>query len=196
MATKTPDEAQKPAGLVSLGAKLREVRRQRNLTMKQVASAADLTESFISQVERDSVNPSVGSLLKIAGVLGIHIADLFEPPAKPSGRVVRADQRSRLTYPGFGTTDALISPNLNGKLEVIWAESKPGESSGDQPYTHAGDEECIVVIKGMLEVWVGDEQYVLNAGDAITFESRMPHRWKAIGRGKMTGIWIVTPPSY
>jgi quercetin dioxygenase-like cupin family protein len=43
---------------------------------------------------------------------------------------------------------------------------------------------------------VGDERYVLKTGDAITFESRVPHRWKAIGRGKMTGIWIVTPPSY
>jgi transcriptional regulator with XRE-family HTH domain len=180
----------------SLGAKLRDLRRRRGITMKDVAEASELTESFISQVERDSVNPSIASLLRITAALGVHIADLFEQPSKPNGRVVRASQRSRLTYPGFGTTDALLSPNLNGKLEVIWAESKPGESSGDQPYTHAGDEECIVVIKGTLEVWVGDERYVLKTGDAITFESRVPHRWKAIGRGKMTGIWIVTPPSY
>jgi quercetin dioxygenase-like cupin family protein len=52
------------------------------------------------------------------------------------------------------------------------------------------------VIKGTLEVWVGDERHVLRAGDAITFESRTPHRWKNIGRGRMTAVWIVTPPGY
>ena len=188
--------SEETSNVLTLGAKLRNLRRERGLTMREVAALSELTESFISQVERDSVNPSVASLLRIAGALGVHIADLFEAPAKPGGRVVRASQRSRLTYPGFGTTDALLSPSLNGKLEVIWAESRPGESSGDQPYTHAGDEECIVVITGRLEVWVGEERHVLAAGDAITFESRVPHRWKAVGRGKMTGIWIVTPPSF
>jgi transcriptional regulator with XRE-family HTH domain len=183
-------------GRLTLGAKLRNLRRARNLTMKEVAALADLTESFISQVERDNVNPSVASLLRICGALGVHIADLFDAPPRPSGRVVRATERSSLTYPGLGTTDALLSPNLNGKLEVVWAQSKPGESSGDQFYTHPGDEECIVVIKGTLEIWVGEERHVLQAGDAITFESRTPHRWKNVGRGKMEAIWIVTPPSY
>jgi transcriptional regulator with XRE-family HTH domain len=180
----------------SLGAKLRDLRRRRRLTMKDVAEASELTESFISQVERDSVNPSVASLLRITEALGVHIADLFDKVVQPNGRVVRRSQRSRLIYPGLASTDALLSPNLQGKLQVTWAESDPGGSSGDQPYTHPGDEECIVVIRGALEVCVGEERYVLRAGDAITFESRTPHQWKNIGRGRMVAIWIVTPPSY
>ena len=166
------------------------------MTMKEIASASDLTESFISQVERDSVNPSVASLLRITSTLGVHIADLFDRAEKPTGRVVRRSQRARLIYPGFASTDALLSPNLEGKLQVIWGESEAGGSSGDQFYTHPGDEECIVVIKGSLEVWVGDEHYVLKEGDAITLESRTPHKWKNAGRGRMEAIWIVTPPSY
>ena len=180
----------------SLGAKLRNIRRSLGLTMKDVAAASDLTESFISQVERDSVNPSVASLLRITSTLGVHIADLFDRAEKPNGRVVRRSQRSRLIYPGLASMDALLSPNLEGKLQVTWAESEPGGSSGDQLYTHPGDEECIVMIKGALELWVGDERYVLKEGDAITFESRTPHKWKNVGRGRMVAIWIVTPPSY
>lgn len=164
--------------------------------MKDVAEASGLTESFISQVERDSVNPSVASLLRITAALGVHIADLFDKVVQPNGRVVRRSQRSRLLYPGLASTDALLSPNLQGKLQVTWAESDPDGSSGDQPYTHPGDEECIVVVKGTLEVCVGEERYVLHAGDAITFESRTPHQWKNVGRGRMEAIWIVTPPSY
>jgi transcriptional regulator with XRE-family HTH domain len=180
----------------SLGAKLRILRRSRGLTMKDVANASELTESFISQVERDSVNPSVASLLRITAALGVHIADLFDQAGKRNGRIVRRTQRSRLIYPGLASTDALLSPNLEGKLQVTWAESEPGGSSGDQPYTHPGDEECIVVIKGTLAVWVGDERYTLKAGDAITFESRTPHKWQNVGRGRMEAIWVVTPPSY
>jgi transcriptional regulator with XRE-family HTH domain len=185
-----------PEGTPTLGTKLRNLRHDRNLTMKEIAGLSGLTESFISQVERDSVNPSVASLLRICEALGVHIAHLFDPPSKPGGRVVRSSERSRLSYPGFASTDALLSPDLNGKLEVLWAESDPGGSSGDQYYTHPGDEECIVVIKGSLELWVGEEHHVLHAGDAITFESRTPHRWKNPGRGKMEAIWVVTPPSY
>jgi transcriptional regulator with XRE-family HTH domain len=180
----------------SLGSKLRELRRSRGLTMREVAAAAELTESFISQVERDGVNPSVASLMRITSALGVHIAELFDRAGRRNGRVVRRSQRSRLIYPGLASTDALLSPNLEGKLQVTWAESEPGGSSGDQPYTHPGDEECIVVIKGMLEVWVDEEHYLLKTGDAITFESRVPHRWKNVGRGRMVAIWIVTPPSY
>src|SRR6476469_2746049 len=114
-ASKPEPSPDASANTVSLGTKLRNLRHERGLTMKEVASLSDLTESFISQVERDSVNPSVASLLRIANVLGVYIADLFEQPIKPNRRVVRASERSQLTYPGLGTTDALLSPNLKGK---------------------------------------------------------------------------------
>ena len=191
-----PETPEPTAQNLTLGTKLRNLRHERSLTMKEVAALADLTESFISQVERDSVNPSVASLLRICEALGVHIANLFDAPAKPSGRVVRSSERSRMVYPGFASMDALLTPDLNGKLEVIWAESGPGGSSGEQYYTHPGDEECIVVIRGSLDIWVGEECHILHAGDAITFESRTPHRWKNAGRGKMEAIWVVTPPSY
>jgi transcriptional regulator with XRE-family HTH domain len=113
----------------SLGARLRDLRRRRRITVRDVAEACELTESFISQVERDSVNPSIASLLRITAALGVHIADLFQQPNKPNGRVVRASQRSRLTYPGFGTTDALLSPNLNGNLR----SSGPSRSRAKAP---------------------------------------------------------------
>jgi transcriptional regulator with XRE-family HTH domain len=163
--------------------------------MKEVAGRADVTESFISQIERDAVNPSVSSLQRLAGALGIHISHLFDQ-TQSNGRVVRASQRARLIYPGLASTDALLSPDLNGKLEVLWAEAEPGGGSGEQPYAHPGDEECVVVIKGTMEIYVGDERHVLKAGDAITFCSRVPHRWANIGRGRLHAIWALTPPSY
>jgi len=185
-----------PARPLTLGARLRRLRLERGLTMKEVARRAALTESFISQLERDRVNPSVASLQRLTAALGTPLGRLFDEASPPEGRVVRRAQRARLTYPGLRATDYLLSPDLSGKLEMIWAEADPGGGSGDQPYVHAGDEECVVVIKGRMEIWVGEERYVLHAGDAITFSSRVPHKWKNVGRGRLEALWAITPPSY
>jgi mannose-6-phosphate isomerase-like protein (cupin superfamily) len=47
-----------------------------------------------------------------------------------------------------------------------------------------------------MEIHVAEERYILKAGDALTFESRTPHRWKNIGRARLDAIWTMTPPSY
>ncbi|HET8680120.1 MAG TPA: XRE family transcriptional regulator [bacterium] len=183
-------------GAPSLGERLRRLRQTRGLTIKDVARTARLTESFISQLERSRVNPSVASLQRIAEVLKAPLGRLFDEVSSPNGRVVRRAQRAKLTYPGLKATDYLLSPGLKGRLEVIWAEAAPGGGSGEEPYSHEGDEECVVVLRGQMEIWVNDERYALRPGDAITFSSRLPHRWKNVGRGKLQAIWAITPPSY
>lgn len=65
-----------------------------------------------------------------------------------------------------------FSLDNTGKPQVIWSEIESGGGSGDEPYSHDSDEECVVVLRGKLHFWVGDEHYALNAGDALTFESR------------------------
>ena len=52
---------------------------------------------------------------------------------------------------------------------------EPGGGTGADPYTHDSDEEVVVVLEGVLDLWVGDEHYVLREGDAITYPSRVPH---------------------
>jgi transcriptional regulator with XRE-family HTH domain len=180
----------------AVGARLRHARHERGLTIKQVARISGLTESFLSQLERSRVNASVASLQRVAHALGTPLARLFDEAAPPTGRVVRRERRAKLTYPGLGATDYLLSPDLNGRLEVIWAEAAPGGGSGEEFYSHEGGEECIVVIRGRMAIWAGDDHAVLRPGDAITFPSRLPHRWKNVGRGALTAIWAITPPSY
>ncbi|MGH2374490.1 MAG: cupin domain-containing protein [bacterium] len=194
--TRRRPKASSAACAPTLGARLRRRRIELGLTIRDVAGKAALTESFLSQLERDRVNPSVASLQRITSALGSSLGRLFDEASPSSGRVVRRSERARLAYPGLRATDYLLSPDLNGRLEMIWAEADTGGGSGDQPYTHEGDEECVVVIKGRMEVWVGDERYILNAGDAVTFSSRVPHKWRNIGRGKLEALWAITPPSY
>lgn len=180
----------------TVGERLRRIRLERGLTIKEVAAGASLTESFISQLERSRVNPSVASLQRITHVLGTSLGRLFDEVVPQAGRVVRRERRARLTYPGLRATDYLLSPDLNGRLEIIWAEAAPGGGSGEEFYSHEGEEECVVVVRGRMEIWVGRERYLLRPGDAITLSSRLPHRWRNVGRGKLEAVWAITPPSY
>lgn len=167
----------------------------RGQTLKEAAQRTGLTQSFLSQVERDLTSPSVASLRKIAEALGTSVATFFVG-GSPNGRLVRRDARPALVHPKRRWRDSLLTPSLIGKLQVIWSEIEPGGGSGDEPYTHDSDEECVVVIRGTLDFWVGEEHHRLKAGDALTFESRIPHKNKNPGPHKAQVLWVMTPPSY
>ncbi len=183
------------AGELELGPRIRSLRQARRLTLRALALRAGVTESFLSQVERDVTSPSIASVGRIARALDLSIGQLFadEPT---TGRVVRREARRRVALPGAGTVDEFLTTNLAGRLQVIVETIAPGGGTGEEPYTHESDEEVIVVLEGVVDMWVADEHYVLREGDAITFPSRLPH-WNANhGEQPVTVLFCVTPPSF
>lgn len=179
----------------NLGASIRRARKRRRLTLQQVAGLSGLSLSFISQVERDLVSPSVTSLQKISRALGIQIGGFFNSPPK-NGRVVRVHQRPRLIYPNRIEEEYLLTPADSRHLQVLYYRLKPGASSGDAAYSHDSDEECGIVQSGRLQVSVDGETYLLEAGDAITFDSHSPHTWLNPGPDDCEALWVITPPGY
>ncbi len=179
----------------NLGASIRRARMRRHLTLQQVADLSGLSLSFISQVERDLVSPSVTSLQKISRALGIQIGGFFESAPK-NGRVIRAHERPRLIYPNRVEEEYLLTPADSRHLQVLFYRLKPGASSGESAYSHDSDEECGIVLKGQLEVSVAGETYTLQAGDAITFDSHAPHTWLNPGPDDCEALWVITPPGY
>src|ERR1700690_3394052 len=109
MNSQPPREKPNARNAASLGTRLREVRRQRGITLKQVAEAVGVTESFVSQVERGPANPSVATLRRMAEALGETVASLFVGSGS-TGMVVRAGERRRLHHPSASDTEALIAP--------------------------------------------------------------------------------------
>jgi transcriptional regulator with XRE-family HTH domain len=178
-----------------LGQTIRRLREDGGASLKSLAEQAGVSESFLSQVERGVANPSVASLRRIADSLGTSIGALFQGQ-DGQGRVVRAKERPRMVHPTRRWEDALLTPRSSRRLQVILSVIEPGEGSGDEPYSHDSDEECVVVLKGSLEFGVGPDTYVLEEGDSLTFESRIPHRNRNPGDTKAEVLWIITPPSY
>ena len=188
--------ASEPAPIeVDLGARIRALRLARGETLRKLAAQAGVTESFLSQVERGVASPSIASVQRIARALGTSIAELFATDDR-AGIVVRADDRRRVVYQGLGAIDEFLTRATDGRLQVIMSTIQPGGGTGDEAYTHDSDEEVVVVLEGVLDLWVGPEHYRLETGDAVTHSSRVPHRNTNPGPGVARVLFCITPPSF
>ena len=191
---ETPGSPETPIE-VDLGARIRALRLASGLTLRRVAADASVTESFLSQVERGVAAPSIATVQRIARALGRSIAELFAADER-AGIVVRARDRRRVVYQGLGAIDEFLTRATDGKLQVILSTIEPGGGTGDEAYTHDSDEEVVVVLEGALDLWVGPEHFCLEAGDAVTHSSRLPHRNTNPGPGVARVLFCITPPSF
>ena len=180
---------------LELGPLLRRLRTSRGLTLRELATSAGMTESFLSQVERGVATPSIASVQRIARGLGLSIADLFAE-VESAGQLVRAAERRRIQYPGLGAVDEFLTRGKGGRLQVIMSTVEPGGGTGEEPYTHDSDEEVVIVLEGELDLWVGEEHFHLGEGDALTHSSRVPHRNTNNGSRPARLLFCITPPSY
>ncbi|MEX0850856.1 MAG: XRE family transcriptional regulator [Gaiellaceae bacterium] len=181
---------------IDVGERLRAIRKRRRVTLRTVADRAELSESFLSQVERGRANASIASLKRIAGALGVNVADLFEPNGSPSRpRVLRRERRPTLTFGTLGRK-FMLTPRPLEHLQVIVGQLDAGGSTGDEPYTHGDSEELLVVLAGVVSLQLGTEVFELSTGDSIDYRSSAPHRLTNIGGDTAEVMWIISPPSY
>jgi transcriptional regulator with XRE-family HTH domain len=182
-----PDQARP---VVLIGAKLRNARQLRGLTLDQVAQSAGLTKGFVSRLERDDVSPSVASLVSVCEVLGLRVGDLFDPPRTS---VIRSGEGRLINFGGKGAVERLVTPGTQTALEVIHSVVEPGGNGGEELYALACEAECAYVLSGTLEVVLEHGVETLTAGDAMTFPGNAPHTWRNPGPGPAKVLWILAP---
>lgn len=186
-----------PDAVRKLGREIRGLRKARGFTLAVLAGKTGLSVGYLSLLERDRSTPSINALHAISRALGVTISWFFDAGEIPPGErdfVVRRPRRRRLDF-SAGIVDELLSPSLEGALELLASRFRPGASSGEAPYTHDG-EEAGVVIRGKLELWVDGKVFLLEAGDSFGFPSTRKHRYRNPGTEETEVIWAITPPSY
>lgn len=177
-----------------VGGRLRTTRLRRRMTLKAVAQQAELSESFLSQLERGRVNASIGSLQRIASVLGTTLAEVFGPGESGDVQVVRRVDRPRLEFGVLGHKHLLTpTPTPLRNLEVFVGSFDVGGSTGD-PYSHGDCDEMFVVLDGRFRVSVGAESFELATGDCLNYRSSLSHRAINIGDDVGTAMWIIRVP--
>jgi transcriptional regulator with XRE-family HTH domain len=180
---------------IDVGERLRAIRHLRRLTLRDVAERAGVSESFVSQVERGKASPSVASLQRLAGALGMAVSDLFSPDGTKQPRLLRRDDRVAMSFGRLGAK-SLLTPKPFHSLEVVAAEFEPGGSTGDEPYAHGDSEELFIVLAGRVHLQLGTELLELGEGDCAHYRSSTLHRVLNVGDERAEVLFVVSPPSY
>jgi transcriptional regulator with XRE-family HTH domain len=209
------------AGEGALGARLREERDRIGLSLRELARRLEVSPSLVSQIETGKTQPSVRTLYAIVSELGVSLDDVFAPSAaeperpvlSPSsqagrrsapsaapaasaapgglGRVQRADRR-RVIDLGSGVRWERLTTWNDRDVDFLYAIYEAGGSSSpDGSLMRHNGREFGIVLSGTLGVTVGFEEYALEPGDSIAFDSSVPHRLHNDGDEVVTAIWIV-----
>jgi len=176
-----------------LGDRLRDLRQQHSLTLRQLATAADVSPALLSQIENGATDPSLATLRKLAQVFQTSIAELFSEPEAPAVHISRAGSRTRLAAPPGQIAYDRLTPG-RGDLEVLQADLAPGDASSAEPWAHPSTE-CAIVLAGEVVADIGGEKYTLATGEAITFDSRLPHLYRNASDQPARIVIAVTPPT-
>lgn len=160
-----------------LGARIREIRTARRLTLVQLAAATELSHPFLSQLERGLAQPSLASLRRIAVALETSPIELIaaSDPTTDEVGVVELQRAGDGVLPeGFAAGAARMLAHGARAFHPLAVEadaSEPGER-----YSHT-DEEFVYVVAGRIRIEVGDERYDLGEGDSLYYPGGTTHRW-------------------
>ena len=149
------------------GEKIRAVRERKGMTMRAVATRAGLSESLISQIERNKVSPSLDTLLQLTDILGIDVEYLFRNLKKDPGvTIVRKEDRKSLVQHGlaFHQLSSIKDLTQEHAVEAYLLEIDPGFFKGSEEYGHVG-RELGVILEGTGMFHYGNADYELGPGD-------------------------------
>ena len=176
--------------VASIGPKIRQLRRQKNLSLQQLSDRSGLSTAAIHKIERSGMTPTVATLMKLAAALNRPVAYFIDEEESPPAVLIRSDERKRL----FTVRDGLDLAAVSGPVGRFFMEAavttlEPGACSGDKPLEHPG-EELVFTLDGMLSFEVAGEEYMLRRGDALHFRTDRPHRWQNSGRRPARALWM------
>jgi quercetin dioxygenase-like cupin family protein len=179
----------------SIGQKLRRLRLRKSMGLSELSKHTGLSPSLLSKLERDLMHPTLPTLLRIALVFSVGLEYFFNPEPKPVLEIVR--KRVRLRFPEtsdrrhpayhFESLDFLAE---NRKLNAYYAEFEAGEGPHVRRHQHAGVE-FLYVISGKLGLQIGEEESELAEGDAVYFESEVPHGYRKVGARRTAALVVV-----
>lgn len=179
----------------AVGPKLRALRLKKKIGLVELGRHTGLSAAMISKVERGILFPTLPTLLRIALVFGVGLDHFFtaSTPRKAFG-IVRRGERTRFSEKLGGREAAwefecLDFTATERKLNSYWV--KFAAPARPKAHAHVGAE-FIHVLKGALNLRLGDEEHELGEGDSMYFDSSQPHSYARLGARPCEAIVVTT----
>ncbi len=173
-----------------LGKRLMKLRKEKNLTLKNLGNETGLSTNYISQVEKGEVMPPVAVLLQLSRALEIDSGVLLMEEKKQAGEQSAEDYKKRTkdyTYEN-------LTPEARHKhLKAFKIFIDPQSEHKGVSYQHLG-EEFVYVIKGKIEVTVGENKNLLGPEQSLHFNSSIVHKLQNISSEKAELLVVLYTP--
>jgi len=177
-----------------IGYRIKKFRLSKGLTLKDIEVKAKVSATHVSEIERGMTSPTVGALAKIAEAMGTDVAYFVEKRNLSKVSVLGKKERKRMQFVDWGATYFSLTKDVpNPVLSFLEVELDPGIARPEETSTHEG-EEFALVTKGVMEIIIGEEKYILKEGDSIHYKANRPHAMRNIGDAKCRAIWVTMPP--
>ncbi len=174
---------------INVGARLHQLRAEKGISMRSLATMSGLSANALSTIERGKASPSVSTLYKIADALGVPITSFFsEPVRKEQVFFLRAEERIRVPFLR-GVWEGLGGEHFSGRVEPFVLTLENGAHSGPHSMVHTGHE-FVFCLRGKLEYQVEHNTYMLQQGDNLIFAANLRHKWRNAGN-TVTNVLIV-----
>lgn len=179
-----------------IGAKLKELRRRRDLGVRELAIRSGVSHSTISLIERDRMSPSIDTLSAVLDALGATLPGFFSDlqSSLPYSPFYKAADMVEIGKPETISYRVIGLDHPNRQILMLHERYPVGGDSGET-FSHSA-QEAGMVVHGAVELTVGDHVQVLSAGDGYYFDSRLPHRFRNVNDGVSQIVSAVTPPTY
>ncbi|MER9204017.1 cupin domain-containing protein [Mesorhizobium sp. M0933] len=191
------DDSESP----KIGARIKHSRLVQGLSLTELGLKIGVTEGYISKLENDRSQASMGTLHKLATALKTTISDLYANVSGSQGSVftVRSSERPKLVtgHRRAGNRVVLekLIPNGPGYLMQAAIHVIAPGGGNPEPLSHGG-QEFGLILQGTLELHVDAEMVVLEEGDSFYFESHRPHWYKNLSEKETRVLWANTPATF
>ncbi len=179
---------------MTVGERLKALRLERGLQQRQVAEKAELTPSLVSQIESGRLTPSLHTLGKLAGALGVPIASLLE--TKPEGRIHVSHKGDYPVVSFDGTTEkwrVLGAGLFQGKVRAV-VSTIGGRGRGvktEKVVIDPGQMKLFYVIEGKVVLHYNGDRHVLEAGESAVLDGGIAHNWENLGAKQAKALWVI-----
>jgi transcriptional regulator with XRE-family HTH domain/KaiC/GvpD/RAD55 family RecA-like ATPase len=187
------EEEGRKIGHIDVGKRTRALRTKQGLSQKELAGLVGVTPSTISQIESNSIYPSLPALFKIAQTLNVEIGSFFQTTAGAGDRVVFSAKRTPIPFPDMPKQSIKgwrLSPaDFESRAEPYLIEIAAGRKLPAHFFAHKG-EEMGYALAGQLEVTINGTLHPVRPGDVIYLTSYYPTMWRAIGPDNAQLLWV------
>ena len=152
-----------------------------------------MTASFLSQVENDQVSPSLNSLQSIATALNVPMFSLLDDT--PGGNVVKACDRRKFTFQDSKISYDMLTSDFTRQMMLYKIYIEPHAKRVAQPLAKP-TEQWMHVVQGQMQIVIGDQTYVLNQGDTVSYEGDLLQEFGSISDDDLVIMCCITPPVF